>query len=458
MNVNQSAHTRTAELKFEHLPPEQLTLPNRRLRKHAPGQLDRLMASMKRFGAVSPILISDSGEVIAGEARLEAARRLGLQTVPVVWVSHLSADEVKAYRVADNRLSELATWDEESLRDVLAELVDLDFTPEELGFDVAELDAALHYEIVDPNEPTPIDPAHDPIVQHGDSFDFGVHRIVCGDALNPDDGTALMGAVKAAMSFCDPPYNRSVLHDVGKPRAGRREFPMASGEMSPEAFGAFLLAFLRQTLLLCRPGALIYSAMDWRGIGRLLAAGEQAGLDYIHLAVWEKDSAGLGSFYRSQHELFAVFRKPGAQHRNNVKLGKSGRNRSNLWHYPGASTFGADRTEDLNRHPTPKPVELVADAILDSTRRGDLILDLFGGGGTTAIAAQQVGRRARLMELDPGYVEASLERYRQKYGVEAVHVGTGLGFDALAKLRRAEAPASGSRPPRRRIRAGKGEV
>jgi DNA modification methylase len=242
------------------------------------------------------------------------------------------------------------------------------------------------------------------------------------------------------MSISDPPYNSRIAGNVTKRRKGVDEFAMASGEMTEEQFSGFLQAFLGMAKAHCEEGALIYSFMDWRGVAPLIMAAKACGLEHINLATWAKHSAGLGSFYRSQTEHCGVFRVPGRVHRNNVMLGKgAGRHRSNLWSYEGRAGFGRGRKEDLERHPTPKPVAMIVDAILDCTARGDVVLDLFGGAGTTAIAAQRTGRKSRSMEISPGYVEASLLRFRACFGEEPIHTDTGLTFAELAQHRRDEA-------------------
>ncbi len=414
----------------------EITLPNRWARKHSAAQISKIMASIKQFGFINPIIIDPTNMLVAGEARLQAARQLGHETVPTLRVGHLTNSEIQAYRIADNKLADGAGWNADVLRDEVAHLLSLDFDPQALGFDFAELDQVLKPPVVDVLGDGLAVAPRSSFVRSGDLFAFGRHRLLCGDALSEAHGRLLMGDERAAMSIDDFPFNVPIGGHVSTLRGSRtpREFAQASGEMSSEEFKAFLSTALGRILALCRPGAIIEGFIDWRSIHLLIQAAESVGLDYLNLVVWKKHSAGMGSLFRSQHELIAVLRAPGARHTNHVELGKNGRHRTNVWEYEGRAGFSKDRQEELDRHPTPKPVSMYSDAILDVTRRGDIVLDMFAGGGTTAIACQRTGRAARLMEIDPIYCEASLVRYRDAFGEEPIHVETGLTLtDLLAK-------------------------
>jgi DNA modification methylase len=244
-----------------------------------------------------------------------------------------------------------------------------------------------------------------------------------------------MGGARAAMAITDPPYNLKVANIVGRGRTKHAEFAMASGEMSKEAFTAFLTDALRGVAGVMADGALAYVFMDWRHIGDLVVAGEVAFDEMVNLCVWAKSNAGQGSFYRSQHELVGVFRTGKAPHQNNVELGRHGRSRSNLWHYPGVNSFRRGRLEDLAAHPTVKPVALVADAIKDCTRRREVVVDTFCGAGTTILAAERVGRAGYGVEIEPRFVDAAVRRWQRYAGKDAVHHETGRTFDEEASGR-----------------------
>ncbi|MGJ3230734.1 MAG: DNA-methyltransferase [Oceanicaulis sp.] len=323
----------------------------------------------------------------------------------------------------------------DALRIEIGELIELDFDMEALGFEVAEIDlmfddgAARH-------EPEPPDPPSDPVTRAGDVWVLGPHRLVCGDALKLGTYEALLGNEVVDAVFTDAPYNVPVdKHICGLGKVKHREFAMASGEMSKDAFAKFLTTVHNRLYERIKAGGIAFSCMDWRSISPLIIAGQAAGFELINLAVWDKGVGGMGSLYRSQHELVCVFKKPGASHRNNVELGKHGRNRTNVWGYPGCNSGSKERGELLKLHPTVKPTALIADALQDVTARGDLVLDVFGGSGSTLLAAEQTGRVSRLIEIDPAYCDVIIERYRQAYGVEAVLEADGARFSEVRDQR-----------------------
>lgn len=406
-----------------------LCLPERELRKHPPRQIANLAKSIERFGFVAPILIDARGQVIAGLARIAAAKRLGRTHAPAVRVEHLSEDEVRAYRIADNKLAEAAEWDISALKIEIGELIELDFDMEAIGFEVAEIDLMFDDGVAQ-DEAEPPKPPSDPVTRPGDVWILGPHRLVCGDALKPETYEAVLGDEAADAVFTDAPYNVPVdKHICGLGKVKHREFAMASGEMSEDAFAEFLTHVHERLYARMKAGGIAFSCMDWRSISPLIVAGESVGFELLNLAVWDKGVGGMGSLYRSQHELICVLKKPGASHRNNVELGKHGRNRTNVWAYPGCNSGSKERGELLKLHPTVKPVALIADALQDVTARGDLVLDVFGGSGSTLLAAEQTGRVGRLIEIDPGYCDVIIERYRNTYAIEARLEATGASFD-----------------------------
>jgi DNA modification methylase len=412
-------------------------------RVHNAASIAKLKASVATFGFVVPILIDKDHVIIAGHGRYEAARLLGLDRVPTVTASHLSNAQVRALRIADNRLAELSDWNEEALQIEFADLAELDlggaldFDLDITGFDMPQIDIIIGGSADDLAEsaetveaPDPLKPA---VTRLGDLWTLGEHRLYCGDALASTSHAAVLKGEQAAMVFTDPPYNAVVQGHVRSGTGGaHREFAMASGEMTDTEFCAFLSASIEQLAENLVAGGIAMICMDWRHIADLISVGKGAGLSLINLCVWNKTNGGMGSLYRSKHEMVCVFKKPGAPHINNVELGKHGRNRTNVWDYAGVNSFGAGRDADLVDHPTVKPTALVGDAILDVSLRGGIVLDAFGGSGATLLAAEKTGRRARLIELDPIYVDVAIRRWQEMTGKEAVLSGSEETFNARA--------------------------
>lgn len=274
-----------------------------------------------------------------------------------------------------------------------------------------------------------------PLAAGGDLWQAGAHRVLCGDACEPADWAALMARDRAAMVFADPPYNLRISKTVGRGNIKHREFAVASGDMSPTAFAGFLKTWLRLAIQFSTNGSMHYICMDWRHLSELHGAGQEVFGPLQNLVIWNKTNAGQGSFYRSQHELIFVYKKGDAPHLNNVELGRHGRNRSNVWTYAGVNTFRQGRLADLTVHPTVKPVALIADAIRDCTRRGDVVLDPFLGSGTTLLAAERVGRRAYGLEIDPLYVDAAIRRWQDVTKRDAILAATGQTFEEVAAER-----------------------
>nr|WP_269142338.1 DNA methyltransferase [Sphingomonas sp. IC-11] len=378
------------------------------------------------------------GEIIAGHARYEAALRLGLKQVPVIVLDHLSEAAKRAYRIADNRLAEVGTrWSVELLRLEVDTIMELDagFDISLTGFEAAELD--IRFDAVDSKKEQADPPVPEvqasAVTKLGDIWQIGDHRLICGDATLRETYTALLGRERVAMMIGDPPYNVKINgHVSGKGKNKHREFVVASGEMSDAEFRQFLLAFMAQCAAFSKAGALHYVCMDWLHLPQLLSAGSVAYDEYKNLCVWTKSQGGMGSLYRSQHELVAVFKHGTAPHINNIELGKHGRNRTNVWAYAGMNSFGKERDVNLALHPTVKPLIMIRDAILDASNREDLVLDPFGGSGTTLLAADAVNRRARLIELDPLYRDVIVRRAEQALGVVATLAGSGHSFAEVA--------------------------
>lgn len=426
--------------------PNDLRAPNKALRRRSTAKARKLQKNVRENGIVVPLIVDRDGLVIDGHARLQIARKLGFTEVPTIVVEGYSEAELRALSLALNRLAEDAEWDREAVAAQLTSILELDteFNLELTGFDVPELDILLDEvdpvgrgNALDQNVPPP---PEDPVAQTGDVFLAGRHRIACGDVRDTDVMSALMGPDEAAVVITDAPYNVMIDgHATGAGRTRHREFAMASGEMSEAEFQEFLRQSLESHVRSCSDGALLYLFMDWRHLHLLQAACRELALVPINLCVWAKTNAGMGSFYRSQHELIFVCRKGNVQHRNNIELGRHGRNRSNVWRYEGANTLNPERRAELALHPTVKPVAMIEDALKDCTRRGDIVLDGFLGSGTTLLAAQRTGRICHGVEIDPGYVDLAIQRWQAMTGCDAIHEASGLTFSELSIQRRREA-------------------
>lgn len=411
----------------------------RNARTHSKKQVRQIADSIERFGFTNPVLVSDDGEIIAGHGRVLAAKLLGMTEVPTLALSHLSDAERRAYVIADNKLALNAGWDSELLAIELQGLIDLDFDIELTGFSLAEIDLVLdearEASVETPSGPDDVVPDYpgQVVSRMGDVWQLGRHRLLCGDAREPASYTALLGNEPVDLVFTDPPYNVPIDgHVCGSGSVKHREFAMAAGEMSEAAFTTFLEQSLGAMAGVCRDGAIAFVCMDWRHMGELLAAGRQVFAELKNLCVWNKTNGGMGSFYRSKHELVFVWKVGTAPHTNSFGLGDTGRYRTNVWDYAGISSMSASRGDELAMHPTVKPVALVADAIRDCSKRGDIVLDGFGGSGSTLIAAEKTGRAARLIEYDPGYCDVIVQRWQRLTGKRATLTGTGQAFEDVA--------------------------
>ena len=428
-------------LKIEYLPTGELIPDSRNARRHTAKQIARLADIIQAFGWSSPIVIDEDKVILAGHARLAAARTLGLHEVPCICLCHLTAAQKTALAIADNKMSDESTFDDDALRQALIELTGLDFDIELTGFDTAAVDFLIDGGTASGRK-DPDDAFEAPTVDQkavsrtGDLWLLGKHRLYCGDALADASFETVLGEDRAQMVISDPPYNVPVLgHVSGLGRVKHREFAMASGEMSEREFGDFLAAAMALMARFSVDGSIHFLFMDWRHIQALLEAGRSHYAALKNICVWAKTNAGMGSLYRSQHELVAVFKSGTAPHINNVELGKHGRYRTNLWTFAGANAFGAARDADLEAHPTVKPVTLVAEAIRDCSKRRGVILDPFVGSGTTILAAERTGRRAAAIEIDPLYVDTAIRRWQSKTGGCAVLAADGRSFDDLARAR-----------------------
>lgn len=447
-------HIRHTTSQIEQRPIAMLRPFGRNARTHSKKQLRLIADSIETFGFTNPVLVDEDGVILAGHGRVEAAKLLGQSVVPVMILSGMSDAEKRAYVIADNRIAEKAGWDRALLASELGVLVDLlptiDLDVSITGFEIGEIDMIL--EDFSPSGPDPadampaIDPNKAPTTRDGDLWLLGRHRLLCGDVHDARAVRYLMDDAAAEMVFSDPPYNVKIDGNaIGRGRIHHREFAMASGEMDEAGFTDFLTSTLGNLAAVSKDGAIHYVCMDWRHMGELLAAGRKVYAELKNLCVWAKTNAGQGSFYRSQHELVFVFKKGVGTHINSFGLGAgaaatrrgeaaldAGRNRSNLWTYPGINSFGSGRMAQLALHPTVKPVSMIADAMRDCSSRGGIVLDGFAGSGTIFLAAEKVGRRGFGLEIDPLYVDATIRRWQTMTGKDAVHCDSGRTFDEIA--------------------------
>jgi DNA modification methylase len=392
----------------------------RNARTHSKRQVEKIQASIEAFGFTNPILADPENGIIAGHGRLLAAKMLGLTEVPVITLAGLSEPQKKALRLADNKIALDAGWDMEILKLELAELsaIDVDIDPLLAGFSTGEIDVILNGQDDPDDEVIPATPAT-PRTKPGDIWILGDHRIGCGDGRDPEFLQRVLGhSARVDAAFLDPPYNVRISgHANAKGR--HREFAMASGEMSTLQFRTFLADALGAAAHVSRAGAVHFVCMDWRHMEDLSSVGHDVYGELLNLCIWNKSNAGMGSLYRSKHELVFVYRVGNEPHLNQVELGKHGRYRTNVWDYASVNSFQGSRREDLALHPTVKPTGLVADAIQDVTNRGDIVLDIFLGSGTTLMAAERSGRRFRGLDIDPAYVDVAIERWSARTGLEA---------------------------------------
>jgi DNA modification methylase len=422
---NRSTNAGLIEVNIQYRDVEELILDPRNPRQHSQKQINQIDDSIREFGFVVPIVIDDQGHVVMGHGRLLAAKRLKMTKVPVIELHHLSPAQIKALRIADNKLALNAHWDERLLGESFLEIkeLDLEFDLNFTGFALPEIDLAIQG--LKSSNSTPAEEVEDsttgaPVCRPGELWNCGDHRVFCGDATREVSFQALMESKLANLVFVDPPYNVSVDgHVSGNGRIKHREFAQASGELSREEFTSFLVAACSLLQKHSVNGSIHFLCMDWRHTAQLLAAGNQIYSELKNINVWVKSNAGMGSLYRSQHEFVFVFKNGSARHTNNIALGKYGRNRTNVWTYDSASIQARKGDNLLALHPTAKPVHMVMDVMLDCSNRGEIVLDSFLGSGTTLLAAERTGRICHAVELDPLYVDTAIRRWQNLTGQDA---------------------------------------
>lgn len=429
------------KLKMEVIPLNALVSSPQSVRKTSKHQLARVVRSMRRFGVQHPILISADYEIIDGQTRVGAARKLGLKEIPCVVVDDLSEDEIRLLSIALNRIQERGEWDDQALKLEFAHLLEFEPDLTVTGFEAPEIDKLLVLDGLGSDEVDPLDKLgampdeNAAAVTHtGDLWHLDKHRLLCGNARSTPDLEAVIGDRHIASVFTDPPFNVAVNGHVTSAKGKFDEFAEASGEMSDVEYEEFLTITISNMRKVLTAGGVLFLCIDWRHCEVLLRVLRDLYLELLNLCIWAKDTPGMGSSYCSQHELVVVAKKPGAPHLNNVELGKHGRNRSNVWRYPGATGGKKSNEDDFSLHPTVKPVRLVRDALLDATAMGDVVLDPFLGSGTTLLACELSKRICAGIEISPAYIDVAIARWQSLTGRDAIHAETGLTFNELQQL------------------------
>jgi DNA modification methylase len=417
-------------------------------RTHSKRQIRQIANSIRKFGFNNPVLVDDGQKIVAGHGRVEAAKLLGMETVPTCRLSHLSEADKRAYILADNKLAEKAGWDRELLAIELQGLIDLDFEIELTGFELPEIELLLEEarEVKgaskSPEDQVPRCLSGPVVTQTGDLWLLGNHRLLCADARDQAAYEKLLEGAKAEFAFTDPPCTIAIEHNVAdRGRVGHQDFA-GNGKMKEAEFIAFLETVFERLSENTMDGAIHQVCMDWRRMWEVLAAGRKIYSELKNVCVWNKTNAGMGSFYRSKHELIFVWKSGAAAQTKNFRLGLHARNRTNVWDYPNVQSMRADGPQELVPHPRFKPVGLVADAIKDCSRRGALVLDPFCGSGSVLIAAERTGRKARAMEVDPAYVDAAVRRWQDYTGRAAVLAASGETFDSIGEQHSARMAAA----------------
>ena len=430
-------------LHIQHVPPKTLKPPKRKLRKHSKRQLAAIQTSICENGFLDPILVSNESQIICGHGRWLAATALGLSLVPVIELVHLTAEQLRLYAIAENKLGDMSEFDFGEIKLEFGELeaLNLDLNLELSGFSTSEIDD-LHLAKSLAGDGAEGDGADDipliqavAITQDGDVWQLGCHRLIRGDSREEAPYVTLLQGEKAQMGLTDPPYNLKAKDYSGLGKHAAVDFKMAFGELSPPQFTEFIATYSAHMVAHSVDGAIAFHCMDWRHMGEMLQGAGRVYTELKNLIIYKKHSAGMGTFYRSQHELIFAWKGGTAPHINNFGLGETGRFRSNVWEYRGNCGFHRERDSELAAHGTVKPWSMFADAMRDCSHRGGIVLDPFGGSGTTLIAAERTGRRARVIEIDGNYCDVAIRRWEKLTGKDAVLIATGQTFSEVADER-----------------------
>lgn len=433
------------DLTFVDVPIEKIRIAEQRVRKPSNRQVSRVKRSIETFGVCGFPLLDHENCMIDGHAIVEAARQLGLSSIRCIVLQDCTELERRALSIALNRLQERGEWDEQVLRLEYQYLLESNFDLTLTGFEISEIDRVLVLDDTGPDEADPVDrvgelPASDAaaVSRPGDIWELGSHKAMCGNARSPEHLAAVVGDDTISVVFTDPPYNVRVNGHVRASKGKFEEFAEGSGEMSEAEYERFLNITVENMAGTLKPGGILFLCIDWRHVEVLMRVLRGLELELINFCVWGKDKPGMGSLYRSQHEIVLVAKRTGAPHRNNVQLGAHGRNRSNLWRYAGATGGRKSEEDDFSLHPTVKPVRMVRDAILDVTALEEVVLDPFLGSGTTLLAAERAHRVCVGLEISPAYVDVAIRRWEKMTGLEARLAGTGQTFSEVRAERASE--------------------
>ena len=414
---------KSKELKIEHVSVDELIPYAKNARTHSETQVAQIAASMTEFGFVNPILLGEDNIIIAGHGRLMAAKLLGMKNVPTIRLNHLNEAQRRALVIADNKIAENAGWDESLLREELSALEDLDFNIDLLGFNAEELDnlflddanasGGLTDEDAAPEAP------ENPVSVPGDIWICGDHKVLCGDSTMYDAYEKLMGEELADMVFTDPPYNVNYANSAKDKMRGTNR-PIKNDNLGAE-FGSFLYDVCTNLMMVCK-GAM-YICMSSSELHTLQSSFTNAGGKWSTFIIWAKNTFTLGrADYQRQYEPILYGWKDGHEH-----FWCGARDQSDVWF--------VNKPVKNDLHPTMKPVELVERAIHNSSKTKDIVLDAFGGSGSTMIACEKTGRRARLIELDPKYVDVIVKRWEDFTGKKATLAKSDQSFEVLAEER-----------------------
>jgi DNA modification methylase len=440
MNKHYRKSATPSPLRFQHpairqVPIDQLKRSEPWPRIHNRSERRKLKSVLCALGFIDPIVVDENLRVLSGHLRLDVAIEMGLETVPIIEISHLNEIEKRTYALAANRLAEDAGWDRDLLAVELGQLAialpEAGIELEATGFSITDFDQIVS----DRSDPSP-DPAEpglpapgQAVTRPGDVWICHKSRVHCADALQSTSYVTLMVGHRAIMTFTDPPYNVSIRkHARGLGRSKHREFAMASGELSDAEFLAFLQTAFQLIADVSIDGAIVYSCIDWSHLRIMLVAGEEVFAQLKNVCIWVKPNGGMGTFYRSRHEPVGVFKVGQAPHINTFELGQYGRSRTNVWEYAGLNSFRSGRDDELAMHPTVKPVRMIADAMLDCSKPHSIVLDPFLGSGSTLLAGEMVGRHVYGLEIDPEYVDVSIRRWQAFTHRDAILETTGQTF------------------------------
>lgn len=405
------------QLKLEYVETESIKANPKNAKKHGKEQISEIANNITKNGFNAPIGVRN-GVVLVGNGRYLAAKKLGLKQIPVVSLEHLTDEQARLYALADNKLAEKSEWDLDILIPEIEDLISLDLEITETGFNSIELDNLLYKPLIEEEKKEKEEKFPELNIEKrvnlGDIWQLGRHKLICGNALHPKVYEKLLDGKLADIAICDDPYNIRINGNVTTQKQ-HKEFAEASGEMSGEEFTLFLKSAFSNLVKFSKDGSIHYHFMDWRHMKEIIEAGAEY-TELKNLCVWAKDTAGMGSLYRSQHELVFVFKNGTAAHTNHVELGKHGRYRTNVWKYKGMHASNK-QAKDLGKlHPTVKNTAMLMDMLLDCSNPKDIVLDCFGGSGSTLIAAERTGRTAAIIELSPEYCDIILARWEKETG------------------------------------------